>query len=90
MLAQNPVNSDAREYLRQFKDLLGENQVPKPFIIWLHGNALISLFARIGKEPFHRDGAIVHSQLYRFNLDTGRYLKANPRPEVRNGDYLKI
>lgn len=75
-----PIDPVAFERLVQLRACLNENEVPRPHIIWIHGKALIPLLARIGKEPFPRDGMIFHEQLYRFNLDTGRFRKEEPRP----------
>lgn len=65
----------------QLRALLTENAVPKPHIIWLQGRALLPLLDSIGKEPYPKDGRIFHEQLYRFNLDTGRFRKVDPRPQ---------
>lgn len=70
-----------RERHWQLRAVLAENGVPKPAIIWLFGKALVPFLASIGKEPFFKDEHIRHDQLYRFNLDTGRYRKADPRPQ---------
>ena len=74
----SPFNP-ARERLLQMRAVLLANDVPKPIIIWIHGSALLSLLASIGKERFAKDGPIFHDQLYRFNLDTGRFRRVEPR-----------
>lgn len=70
-----------RERQWQLRAVLAENGVPKPAILWIHGRALTAFLASIGKEPFFKDERIHHDQLYRFNLDTGRYRKVDPRPQ---------
>jgi hypothetical protein len=64
--------------LSQLKMLLEENGVPSPYIVWLDGDALLPLMERLGRPPFWKDGAIVGDQLYRYNVDTGRFRKAEP------------
>lgn len=72
-----------RERHWQVKALLTENDVPSPYIIWLQGRALSPFLSSIGKEPFFKDGRIIPDQLYRFNLETGRYKKAEPYDPAR-------
>lgn len=73
------IRSEAqRAQLNQLRALLDENGVPKPHIIWISGRALAPLLEKIGKPPFWKDGAIHPDQLYRYNLCTGRFRKAEP------------
>lgn len=70
-----------RERHWQIRALLAENGVPKPMILWIQGKALRQLISSMGKDPFFKDGKIYDHEQYRFNLDTGRFRKAEPRPQ---------
>lgn len=74
-------NPAARERMGQFRALMEANGVPKPYIIFIQGKALKSFMESIGKDAFHKDGKIYHEDLYRLNIDTGRYRKVEPRAE---------
>lgn len=79
MIVPLPARNEAqRQLLNQMKMLLDENNVPKPHILWIEGRALIPFLQRIGKTPFWKDGEIRPLQLYRYNLETGRFRKAEP------------
>ena len=67
--------------LNQFRELLNANNVPKPHILWLNGLGLLRVLKLLGREPWERDGPILHSEQYRYNLDTNRFRVAlPPRP----------
>lgn len=66
------------EKLNQLRQCLDANGVPRPHIIWLSGAQLAELLPRIGKIPFHKDGPIIHSQHYKYNLEYNRYYAAQP------------
>lgn len=75
-LASDPVSP--AEYLNQLRQLLDANRIPRPHIIWLNGEQLAALMPRIGKVPFPKDGPIVHTQHYRYNLEFNRFYAAQP------------
>ena len=76
-----PFNPAAREQLGQMRALLEANGVPKPYVIFMQGKALRPFIESIGKEIFHKDGRIIADELYRYNIDTGRYRRVEPRAE---------
>lgn len=76
---EKAFNPAARERMGQLRALLEANGVPKPYIIFLQGKALRPFMESIGKEPFFKDGKIFADEIYRYNMDTGRYRKVEPR-----------
>lgn len=69
------------ERLAQARSLLDANDVPRPHILWIDGKGLLAFLTYIGREPYPKDGPIFHDQLYRYNIDTGRFRKVDPRPQ---------
>lgn len=74
-----PATYTQRERFNQMRSMLEANEVPRPHILWLYGAALIAFLDSIGKQPFFRDGPILHDKLYRYNLDFGRFRQVEPR-----------
>ena len=76
-----PISALSRERLAQVRAMLDENGVPRPHILWIDGRALSDFLQSIGKDPYPKDGRIYPGQLYRYNIDTGRFRKVEPRRE---------
>ena len=74
-----PATFTQRQRFNQIRAMLEANDVPRPHILWMNGEALVPFLDSIGKQPFFKDGPIVHGKLYRYNLDFGRFREVEPR-----------
>src|SRR5438105_3275194 len=73
------ISPAAQARVGQIRALLLANDIPRPHIIYIEGRCLIPFMESIERKSFPKDGTIFHEQLYRFNLDTGRFRKVEPR-----------
>lgn len=74
-----PATYAQRERYKQALLCLQENGVMPPYIVWITGKSLDDFLSSIGVTPHFRDGPIIAGQLYRYNLTTKRFRKAEPR-----------
>lgn len=71
-------NVPPEQRLLQLRNMLDANGVPRPHILWFRGHELPAFLKMVGKEVYFRDGPIIPTELYKYNLDFNRFYVTTP------------